>query len=221
MRKLYRGGPSIVALMADSDYRALLDRAREELPEELTEEARWDPPQVETQLEGSTTIITNYREILDRLNRESDHLFPYLLRELGTAGDADGDRAILQGNRRPRDIQEKLDAYVDKYVICSECRRPDTHLEKVERTQVLRCDACGAHSPLQAKKTTQRTEDKGVGEGDRVKVQIVDTGRKGDGVAKRGDFTIFVTGAQEGEEVTAEIEKISGNIAFAHVVERH
>jgi hypothetical protein len=36
-----------------------------------------------------------------------------------------------------------------------------------------------------------------------------------DGVAERGEYTVFVPGAQEGETVTAYIKNVSGNLAFA------
>ncbi|MCK4444653.1 MAG: TRAM domain-containing protein, partial [Thermoplasmata archaeon] len=47
---------------------------------------------------------------------------------------------------------------------------------------------------------------------------IQDIGRKGDGVAKVGDYTIFVAGTAKGATVKAEIEKIAGKIAFGRVV---
>lgn len=206
---------------SESDYQTLLSRARDRLPERVKQESRWEPPQVQTQLEGTTTIITNWPEILDRLNRPADHLLPFLLRELGTAGNEDDDRVILQGKRREDDLQDKLKDYIDTYVVCSECSRPDTHLEKVDRTLILRCDACGAHYPVKARKVTTRAKEqrRGVSAGDEATVQIVDMGRKGDGVAKRGDFTIFVPGTRKGDEVTIIIEKVSGNIAFARLKE--
>ena len=47
---------------------------------------------------------------------------------------------------------------------------------------------------------------------------ITGTGRKGDGVAERGSYTIFVPGAREGQEVRIYIENISGNLAFSRLV---
>jgi len=49
-------------------------------------------------------------------------------------------------------------------------------------------------------------------------VKITDTGRKGDGVAEKGKYTIFVSGAREGDVVEAYIESISGTLAFARKV---
>jgi translation initiation factor 2 subunit 2 len=52
-------------------------------------------------------------------------------------------------------------------------------------------------------------------EGERYELEITGTGRKGGGVAERGKFTVFVSGSEEGQTVTAEIESVSGTLAFA------
>jgi translation initiation factor 2 subunit 2 len=38
-----------------------------------------------------------------------------------------------------------------------------------------------------------------------------------DGVAEKGKYTVFVSGAQEGDVVQAYVESISGNLAFARL----
>ena len=43
------------------------------------------------------------------------------MRELGTAGNIEGQRAILQGKFTHYLINERIEDYVDKYVICHEC----------------------------------------------------------------------------------------------------
>lgn len=48
-------------------------------------------------------------------------------------------------------------------------------------------------------------------------MKVTDTGRKGDGVAHRGDYTIFVPGAEKGDVVDIYIESTSGNLAFARI----
>ena len=41
-------------------------------------------------------------------------------------------------------IQDKLETYIREYVVCKECKRPDTKLTKENRITVLVCEACGA-----------------------------------------------------------------------------
>ncbi|WP_436908660.1 SAM-dependent methyltransferase [Halosimplex marinum] len=58
-----------------------------------------------------------------------------------------------------------------------------------------------------------------VREGDRVEVEIVDTGSEGDGIAKVDGFTLFVSGAAEGETVEVSVGDVKPNYAFAEPVE--
>jgi hypothetical protein len=47
-------------------------------------------------------------------------------------------------------VNKKLDEYVNRYVICKECKRPDTKLVKEDRISFLKCEACGAKSSIKA-----------------------------------------------------------------------
>ncbi|QGN07757.1 TRAM domain-containing protein [Halorhabdus sp. CBA1104] len=58
-----------------------------------------------------------------------------------------------------------------------------------------------------------------VREGDTVEVEIVDEGEEGDGIAKVEDFTLFVSGAREGETVTVRVDDVKPRYAFAQPVE--
>ncbi len=202
-------------------YKSDLDRALEEVPDIEGSRDRFQVPEPEVRVEGSSTILTNFQEILDTLNREEDHLMKYLLDEIGTAGHVDkSDRARLKGEFSESEFSRVLDAYVGEYVLCSECGRPDTHLEREDRTLMLRCDACGAFRPVEsgAKRTTTQTK-KEVEEGETYELKITAIGNKGDGIAKKGGYTIFVPGAEEGEVVQARVHDISGNLAFAERVD--
>ncbi|MDY7081071.1 MAG: translation initiation factor IF-2 subunit beta, partial [Halobacteria archaeon] len=111
------------------DYDSQLDRAIENMPEIEGEGTRFEVPEPEVRIEGSSTILSNFQEIVDTLNRDEDHLMKYLLREIGTAGHIDeSGRARLKGDFSESEFDQVLDAYVGEYVLCSECGRPDTHL---------------------------------------------------------------------------------------------
>lgn len=58
-----------------------------------------------------------------------------------------------------------------------------------------------------------------VEEGDRVDLEIVDTGAEGDGIAKVEGYTLFVPETAVGETVTAEIEAVKPRFGFASRVE--
>jgi len=200
------------------DYKSLLERARKKLPEKAKEHSRFEVPTCQIFYEGNTTVIRNFADIADAINRDQQHLMASLLKELGTAGSIDGRRALLKGKVIGRQIESKFKDYVETFVLCSECRKPDTHLEKDGRILVLKCDACGAHRPVTVK-TTKTSEVPAVSEGSIYEVVVQDISRRGDGMVKLDRYTVFVPNTAKGSKVKIKIEKISGNVAFAHVVE--
>lgn len=204
--------------MAEQDYQALLKRAKEKLPEKVATHERFRIPEANVFLEGKTTVLRNFEDIAHAVNRETQHVLAYLLREIGTAGTIDGRRAVFKGRVSPSQIEDRISGYVETYVLCSECKRPDTRIEKEGRITVLECDACGAHRPVAVRKGSKPIQEKALEEGKVYEVIVQDIGRKGDGIAKVGGFTIFIPGTAKGATVKIEVEKIAGKIAFARVV---
>ena len=199
------------------DYEASLERAMENVPDIGGEDQRLDIPDAAPQKDGAFTRFTNMGEIADVLGREAEHLHRFIQRELGTSGKFANGRGRYNGNFTQQDFDAAVNAYVDEYVLCSECGLPDTRLVREDRTPMLRCDACGAFRPVTKRSQSQQQQQArdDVEEGQTYTVEITGTGRKGDGVAEKGSYTIFVPGAQEGEVVEIYIENISGNLAFA------
>lgn len=198
------------------DYDSSLDRAMDDVTDVQASGERLSVPDAEAQKDGAFTRLTNLAAIADALGREPDHVHRFVQRELGTNGKLQDGVGRYNGNFSDRDFDAVVDAYVAEYVTCSECGLPDTRLVTEDRTQMLRCDACGAFRPVQKRTRTQQTEQaEAVVEGETYTVEITGTGRKGDGVAERGSYTVFVPGAEEGDVVEVYIENVSGNLAFA------
>lgn len=198
------------------DYEKLLTRALQNLPEAVKSVARFEPPEPEVFYEGKTTVIRNMADIADALRRNIDHVFAHMLRELGTSGNLEGRRAIFKGRVQLNQIRNRYEDYVNTYVLCGECKRPDTHLEKETRTLILKCDACGAHRPVMVKRVV-RTEE-AFSAGKTYDVIIQDISRRGDGVAKIAGYTVFVPQTKRGDSVKIMVDRISGRVAFARVV---
>lgn len=131
-----------------SDYDKLLDRAIDQLPQKVFETTRFTVPKAYSVIQGNRTMIQNFREISDALNRDPQHLLKFLLRELGTAGNLEGSRAIMQGKFTHYLINERIQEYVDRFIMCHECNRPDTKIVREDRIFLLKCEACGAKAPL-------------------------------------------------------------------------
>jgi len=130
--------------MSKMDYQELLKRVHSATAKERIEDDRFKVPKVDVFYEGNTTVLKNFDKIIDVLNRDAEHFLKFLLGSVGTAGEISSGRVIFQGKIPIKTIQDRLDEYVNTYVICSECNRPDTHLGKKDRTLRSRCDAGGA-----------------------------------------------------------------------------
>ncbi|MDR1819557.1 MAG: translation initiation factor IF-2 subunit beta [Methanobrevibacter sp.] len=129
-------------------YEDLLTRAIDQLPPEIFETKRFVVPRAYSDIQGNRTFIKNFKEISESLNRDPQHVLKFLLRELGTAGNIEGSRAIMQGKFTHYLINERIDEYIEKFVYCQECNRPDTQIIREGRIFILKCSACGAKAPL-------------------------------------------------------------------------
>jgi translation initiation factor 2 subunit 2 len=177
-------------------------------------------PKADTFYEGNTTVLRNFDRIVDILNRDSNHLLKFFLGSVGTAGEKSRGRIIFQGKIPSRTIQDKLVEYVETYVLCSECNRPDTHLVKKGRTILIRCDACGAFRSIGSiKKKITKIPHEALKEGNIYELTIKDIGKRGDGVAFFDKYIVYIPGAVKGSMVKVKIEKISGTVAFGRVVQ--
>ncbi|MCK5261481.1 MAG: translation initiation factor IF-2 subunit beta, partial [Thermoplasmatales archaeon] len=125
--------------MSDLDYNELLKKVQSITSTKSVEEDRFKVPKADIFYEGNTTVLRNFDKITDALNREANHLLKFFLGSIGTAGEISGGRITFQGKIPARTIQDKLVEYVNTYVLCSECNRPDTHLVKKGRTILIRC----------------------------------------------------------------------------------
>ena len=205
--------------MPDLDYNKLLKRVHSITSTKIVDEDRFKVPKADLFYEGNTTVLKNFDKIVSTLNREANHLLKFFLGNVGTAGEIVGGRIIFQGKIPARTIQDKLNEYVDTYVICSECNRPDTHLVKKGRTMLIRCDACGAFRSIGSmKKKTVTTPHEVLKEGNVYELTIKDIGKRGDGVAFFDKYVVYVAGAVKGSVVKVKIEKISGTVAFGRIV---
>jgi len=200
------------------EYEKLLDKAYGELPEILKEYSRFVIPRIEARIQGKVTVIHNLGEVSKIINRKPDMLAKYLLREFGTMGSRDDQRLLMKGQFRQHQIQEKFEEFLNLYVICPECGRPDTRIIQEMRVNFLKCEACGSRHPIGVIKAAPRKE-KRPEIGDVITLHVTQTGKKGDGVAKMGKYIIFISNAREGQRVKAKIKNIQGTMVFAEAVE--
>jgi translation initiation factor 2 subunit 2 len=200
-------------------YAAMLERARTRLPPVQVGTDRFKVPEPDIMTDGKNTVIRNFQEITEVLRREPEHVIGHLARELGCPGVLDLPRGVLKSRIGKETISQRIREYTEKYVICSECKRPDTHLKRDGRLTLLICEACGAQRPVTVRRVVEQEKPKTpVVVGEVYRLVIEDVGKRGDGVAKKEGFVIFVTGAtQRGSTINAKITKVLGNNAYAVV----
>lgn len=130
------------------NYEELLKRARSQIPEVTSKRERLELPRLHFSVIGMRTIIFNFKEIADALNRDPQHLLKFLTREMATAATMQESRAIFQGKFGQDTFGRLIQRYVDGFVVCPVCKRPDTKIVKEKRLSFLVCDACGAKSAV-------------------------------------------------------------------------
>lgn len=133
------------------DYEQLLEKAKESLPEVQESKERFEIPKVKGHVEGNKTIVTNFVGIAKSLGRDQDKLLKYLQRELATPAKIDGQRLVLGRKLNSDFINKKIEQFAKDFVLCKECGKPDTKLEKEDRILFLKCAACGAKHPIKTK----------------------------------------------------------------------
>lgn len=200
--------------MADS-YEEMLQKAYAGIDEPTDTGERFVVPKTRVYIEGKTTVLENFADISDTLNREPDHFMKYILGELGTAGKIDGTRAVFNGKFELAQFEAIVKNYVADYVICSECGRPDTILVMDKHILMLQCEACGAKRPIRKRKgKTDTVAVNAVEEGKEMEVVIESISKKGDGVVHVGKYILYVAGTKVGQKVKVRITRISGQVAF-------
>lgn len=133
------------------DYDEMLERGRKKLPKAVLETSRFEVPKVIGHIEGNKTVISNFTQIADALGRDIAHVQKYVLKELATPGEL-RKQALLVGRKiSASHINDKIQQYVKEFVVCSECKRPDTKLVKENRIVFIKCSACGAKQPVKVK----------------------------------------------------------------------
>jgi len=130
------------------NYDELLKRACSQMPEVSLKRERLELPRLFIRIIGMRTIISNFKEVADVLNRDPHHILKFLTREMATAATFHDSRAIFQGKFRRDSFERLLQRYMEGFLICPVCKRPDTKIAKEKRMAFIVCNACGARSSV-------------------------------------------------------------------------
>lgn len=102
---------------------------------------------VEGKGNGIKTVIVNMPEIAKSLNRPPMYPTKYFGCLLGAQVnfDSKSERYIVNGAHDPNKLQDLLDGFIQKYVLCQSCENPETILSVNKRKEIIgtNCMACG------------------------------------------------------------------------------
>ncbi|XP_068456083.1 eukaryotic translation initiation factor 5 [Clinocottus analis] len=107
---------------------------------------------VEGKGNGIKTVIVNMVDVAKALNRPPTYPTKFFGCELGaqTQFDSKNDRYIVNGSHEANKLQDMLDGFVRKFVLCPECDNPETDLHVNPKKQTIgnSCKACGYRGML-------------------------------------------------------------------------
>lgn len=133
------------------NYEQLLDDAYGKIKHSGDGKGRFEIPKVEGHFQGKKTVITNFLQIASHLRRQPEHLQKFLLKSLAASGQMEGDRLVLNMKVPSAKINQKIQDYVNEFVLCNECGKPDTELIRQDRITFVHCLACGAKHSVRSK----------------------------------------------------------------------
>lgn len=107
---------------------------------------------VEGKGNGIKTVVVNMVEVAKALNRPPTYPTKYFGCELGaqTQFDTKNERYIVNGSHEAAKLQDLLDGFIKRFVLCPSCDNPETVLSVLPKKGVIntKCIACGYSGQL-------------------------------------------------------------------------
>lgn len=115
---------------------------------------RYKMERLQTKIEGKgngiKTVVVNVSSVAASLARPASFIIKYFGFELGamTNHDPKDDRWIINGAHEAAKLQDHLDGFINKFVLCKSCKNPETDV-KIENDRILLdCKACGQRTAV-------------------------------------------------------------------------
>ncbi|KAK4053312.1 eukaryotic translation initiation factor 5 [Microbotryomycetes sp. JL221] len=116
---------------------------------------RYRMPILTTKIEGRgngiKTVLPNMADVARALNRPSSYPTKFFGCELGSQStfNDDTERYIVNGAHDASRLRDLLDVFIEKFVLCSSCKNPETELQITKGDFIIKdCKACGSKSDV-------------------------------------------------------------------------
>jgi len=132
------------------EYEKMLDRLYMTLPKEALSKERFPMPKVDSFVQGTKTNIRNFVQLAKLVRRSEKELYKYFTKEFAVPATISGEQLTLSGKFFTNSLQNAFENYVNQFVLCHECKKPDTHYVDQSGVKMLKCEACGAISSIRS-----------------------------------------------------------------------
>ncbi|KAK4196544.1 putative eukaryotic translation initiation factor 5 [Triangularia verruculosa] len=115
---------------------------------------RYKMERIQTKIEGKgngiKTVVVNLSSVAQSLARPGSYLIKYFGFELGAQTNIDpaDDRWIINGAHEASKLQELLDGFIARFVLCKKCKNPETDVQIKDGHITLDCKACGQRTDV-------------------------------------------------------------------------
>ncbi|RYP48425.1 hypothetical protein DL768_005698 [Monosporascus sp. mg162] len=115
---------------------------------------RYKMEKLQTKIEGKgngiKTVVTNLSSVAQSLARPGSYVIKYFGFELGAQTNIDppDDRWIINGAHDAPKLQDYLDGFINKFVLCKKCKNPETDVVIKDGRILLDCKACGQRTEV-------------------------------------------------------------------------
>jgi translation initiation factor 5 len=115
---------------------------------------RYKMEKIQSKIEGKgngiKTVIVNLSSVAQSLARPGAYVIKYFGFELGAQTNTNpaDDRWIINGAHEASKLQDYLDGFINKFVLCKKCKNPETDVVIKDGRILLDCKACGQRSDV-------------------------------------------------------------------------
>lgn len=192
---------------------------------------------------GIKTVVANLPSVAQSLARPPSYIIKFFGFELGaqTNTNPKDDRWIINGAHQSDKLQESLDIFINKFVLCKDCKNPETEFVVKDGRILLDCKACGQRTTVDLRHKLSgfilKNEPKGGKKGkkekmsrrDRAKLEAQEGGsvngtdrspHDSNGSDAANDEDDGEIGAGSDDEFTKQIQEDAKNIHDEHKEEK-
>ena len=113
---------------------------------------RYKMPSINTHIEnkkGGTTIIDNIDDIAKKIKRSPGEIQKFFTKTLSCNVRYNREKGIvIDAKKESAELQNVLTEYINKFVLCPQCKNPETTMKTNKKRTTLTCGACGKTSDI-------------------------------------------------------------------------